>query len=176
MPHPIKELMYKRVLEDVKSGTAIFFARFEGLTVKEFEQLRRQLDKLSENVFVAKNTLVRRALNEIGAQASTVFVEGQVVLVTSHAEPQDISKILLEFAKGREKFKVQGAFLEGQAVRLAFLQELAQLPPRLEVLAALVGRMIAPTARLVMGLQGVIRSFAIALNEVAKKKGEGSKP
>lgn len=174
MPHAVKELMYKRVLDDMKKGTALFFARVEGLTVKEFEELRRQLDRLSERVFVAKNTLVRRALDEMGAKASLEFVEGQVLLVSSRAEPQEISKVLIEFAKGREKFKVQGAILEDQAVRLAFLQELARLPARRELLAALLGRMVTPATRLVMGLQGAIRSLAIALHEVAKKKGEGS--
>lgn len=165
-----KELMFQHVLAGLKDKTAIFFARFEGLSVKEFEELRRQLDRLSDRVFVAKNTIIRRALQEIGAQESLSWVEGQVLLISARSEPQDLSKALLEFSKGRAQFKLQGAFLEGRSVQLAFIQELAKLPPRTELLSAVLGRMMAPLSGLAVTLHGVIRSLAIALNEVAKKK------
>jgi len=77
---------------------------------------------------------------------------------------------LVDFAKGRENFQLDGAFLEGQIFPAQYLQSLANLPSREVLLATLANRMNAPVGGLVNVLSQLTRSLVTVLDQVQKKK------
>ena len=72
---------------------------YRGLTVSSFEQLRRELKKNNAEIRVAKNTLLRKAIQGTPFEVMTSQLEGTTAITVSYADPVAPAKILTEFAK-----------------------------------------------------------------------------
>ncbi len=170
MPSLAKELMLQELLSTLESKNYIFFARYQGLPATEFVELRRKLDKVVDRTVVVKNTLTRLAFKQLGVKDINGLLKGSVLLAIGKKDPQNISRVLVDFAKGRENFQLDGAFLEGQIFPAQYLQSLANLPSREVLLAAVVNRMNAPISGFVNVLGQLMRSLVTVLDQVQKKK------
>lgn len=168
MPGLDKQIMMKDMSKKLEGCPYIFFAKFKGLPVNEFWQLRRSLEKVSRGCFVAKKTLLRRAFPAV--RKGNGLMEGSIVLVTAEKDPQVVSKLLVEFAKDKESFQLAGACVEGKILDLAFVKELSKLPSRIELLAKVVGGIKSPITGFVLNLSGLVSSFVRVLDQVGKKK------
>ncbi len=170
MPSLAKELMLQELMSTLESKNYIFFARYQGLPATEFVDLRRKLEKVVDRTIVAKNTLTRLAFKQLGVKEINGLLKGSVLLAVGKKDPQVISRVLVDFAKGRENFQLDGAFLEGQIFPAQYLQSLANLPSREVLLATLANRMNAPVGGLVNVLSQLTRSLVTVLDQVQKKK------
>ncbi len=170
MPSLAKELMLQELLRTLESKNYIFFARYQGLPATEFVELRRKLDKVVDRTVVVKNTLTRLAFKQLGVKDINGLLKGSVLLAIGKKDPQNISRVLVDFAKGRENFQLDGAFLEGQVFLAQYLQSLANLPSREVLLATVVNRMNAPISGFVNVLGQLMRSLVTVLDQVQKKK------
>ena len=170
MPSLAKELMLQELLNTLESKNYIFFARYQGLPAIEFVELRRKLEKVVDRTVVIKNTLTRLAFKQLGVNDINGLLKGSVLLAIGKKDPQNISRVLVDFAKGRENFQLDGAFLEGQIFPAQYLQSLANLPSREILLATVVNRMNAPIGGFVNVLGQLMRSLVTALDQVQKKK------
>lgn len=131
---------------------------YRGLTVSELEELRVELRKCDSEVRVAKNTLLRRAVEGTEFEQMTEHFTGTSALTVSYDDPVGPAKILVEFAKGHEKLQIRGAVLEGKVLTVADLSALAKLPSKDILLSQLLSVM-----------QGVPTSFVRVLNAVPQK-------
>ncbi len=170
MPGFEKELMLKEVTQKIKGSPYIFFNKFKGLPVNDFFQLRRTLEKVSKNCFVAKNTILKKAFESAGFAKANGFLEDSLVLVTAEKDPQIVSKFLVDFAKDKESFQLAGACIEGEFLDASFVKELSKLPPRIELIAKVVGGIKAPITGFVLTLRSLLSSFVNVLDQVSKKK------
>lgn len=170
MPSLAKELMLQELLNTLQSKNYIFFARYQGLPATEFVELRRKLEKVVDRTVVIKNTLTRLAFKQLGVKEINGLLKGSVLLAVGKKDPQNISRVLVDFAKGRENFRLDGAYLEGQIFPAQYLQSLANLPSREVLLATVVNRMNAPIGGFVNVLGQLMRSLVTALDQVQKKK------
>ena len=165
-----KELMLRELVKTLESKSYIFFAQYQNLSSGDFSELRRSLEKVSERTLVVKNSLSRLAFKQVGIQDVNGLVKGSMILTVSQKDPLLISKVLLEFAKGRENFTVGGAYLEGGVFPAQYLKSLAELPSREVLLASVVGRMQGPISGFVSGLGQLVRSLAVVLDQIQKSK------
>lgn len=170
MPSLAKELMLKELMNTLKSKDYIFFAHYQGLPATEFVELRRKLEKVVDRTVVVKNTLTRLAFKQMGVDEINGMLKGSMLLAVGKKDPQNISRVLVDFAKGRENFQVDGAFLEGQVFPLQYLQSLANLPSREVLLATVVNRMNGPISGFVNVLGQLMNSLVIAIDQIQKKK------
>ncbi|MBI4387612.1 MAG: 50S ribosomal protein L10 [Candidatus Omnitrophica bacterium] len=165
-----KEMLLKQLLETAQTSDYIFFAKFKGLTVNDLNSLRRKLEKVADDVLVVKNSIARMVLERINAKAACDFLEGSVLLTTGKRDPQIVSKVLVEFAKERENFELKGAFVNQTIFQKQFIQDLAKLPLKQELIASVVGGFKAPITGFVLGLGQIVRSLVAALDQIQKKK------
>lgn len=173
MPRLEKEIIIKELKDCIKDNPYVFFSSVAGLSVADISELRRSLEPKSQRALLVKNSLMKRVLNESGANGeATGFLKDQVLVTFGNQEPQDISKALVDFIKDHEKLILRGAIIEGKAVNPDYVKQLAKLPSKQELLGKMVSGINAPIAGFVLTLGGLIRSFAIALNRVAEKKNE----
>ncbi len=170
MPQLEKETMAKQLYKDLEGKNYIFFSRFSSLKVSDFGEIRRKVEKVAERSVVAKNTMIRRVLNELGIQGADQLVDGSVFLTIGNNDPQIVSRILIDYNKEKEGFQVQGAYLDGQVYQKDFLKQLADLPSREVLIASVAGGISAPLRGFVNVLAQVTRSFVIALDQIQKKK------
>lgn len=165
-----KELLLDQLLQAVQASDYMFFAKFKGISANDLNDLRRKLEKVADRAILVKNTIAKIVLERLEAKDAAAFLEGSVLLTMGKKDPQVVSKVLVEFAKDKENFELKGVFIDRQAFQKPFIQELAKLPGRQELLGALVGGMKAPINGFVLGLGGIMRSFVNVLDQIQKKK------
>ena len=170
MPSLGKELMLKELLKALKNKNYLFFSRHQGLSANDFIELRQKLSKVSDRSLVVKNALLKRALGEIGIKDANGLIKGALLITVCEKDPQIASKALLEFAKGKESFQVGGACIEGAVVSEQYVKSLAELPSREVLIATVLGGLNAPISGFVNVLGQLVRSVAIALDQIQKKK------
>jgi large subunit ribosomal protein L10 len=170
MPSLAKELMLRELIKTLESKSYIFFARYQSLPAGDFAELRRKLEKVSERTLVVKNSLSRLAFKQVGINDINGLIKGSIILTVAQKDPHLISKVLLEFAKGRENFEIGGAYLEGGVFPAQYLKSLAELPSREVLLASVLGRMQGPISGFVSGLGQLMRSLAVVLDQIQKSK------
>lgn len=149
------------IVEEIKSNlsssaSSVFF-EYQGLTVSELTQLRRELRKNDSDLKVYKNTLVRRALNDLNINLEEEMV-GPKALAYGNDAVMPV-KVLSEFAKKNPALQIKVGIVEGTITDSKGLSELAALPNREGLLTMLAG-----------GLIGTVRNLAIGLDLYAKQK------
>ncbi len=161
-----------------RTGTVVA-ADFRGLSVADITELRTKLRDADAEMTIIKNTLSRRAADQVGRDALTPYLTGPTGLVWVNGDPAAAAKVLSDFAKEHEEtFSVRGGTLDGEDLPLAALQQLASLPSRDVLLAKLAGGIAAPLTGLAGGLQSLISTFARTLGAVqaSGQLAEGSAP
>ncbi len=162
------------LVEQLKDATGVYFVDFATMTVSETAGFRTTLREKDVVMKVAKNTLIRRALEEIGGY-DTLPVEatkGQTAMIISYDDPTAPAKIIKESFKKVEKPVYKSAVLEGEMFDSTKLEVLASLPSKQDMYAAICGSIGAPASGIVGSINAVMRDVASLVEEVAKKQNE----
>lgn len=159
-----KEALDVLAAELPKSTITIFttFSRAgePGLSVAQLQELKRALRKAEGEYVVAKKTLVDKTLKDLSYDGLDVFgMEGSMGIVLGHGDIYAVSKVLHGFAKQHPSLKLYAAWMDGEALSLEQVTELATMPSREELLARLLGM-----------LQYPLSSLAVVLHQIAEAK------
>lgn len=168
----LKTRIIKEYEQRLKGAKSFFVTDFGGLTNKEIEQLKNKLKSASTDYLVVKNSLCRSAFKEMKIDILSGMVEGSCAISYTDKDPVAVSKVLVDFSKTNEKFKLKGGYADGAILSLDTIRELASMPPREVLLARLVSAMNAPVTGLVTVCSGIVKKFLYAINEIIKKKKE----
>ena len=156
-----KEQLVSELTTKIKGAQALYYTDFTGLNVKRMTELRRRLRKANVEYVVIKNTLALRAVNESGLVGERL--RGPTGLVVAK-DPVAAAKLLTDFAKENDqKPTVKGGLFEGRPLNEAQVKQLAAMPSREQMLAQLGAGMQAPMAAFVGALNGLLYTFAGAL-------------
>ncbi|MFZ5766198.1 MAG: 50S ribosomal protein L10 [Thermodesulfobacteriota bacterium] len=145
-------------------------ADYRGLTVKTFEELRRELKKNNAEIRVAKNTLLRRAVQGTPFEVMSDHLKGTTAVTVSYADPVAPAKILTEFVKSHPELILRGGVLEGKALSADDLKALSSLPSKEVMLATLLSVMNAVPTSFVRVLSAIPQSLLYALLALKDKK------
>jgi len=121
-------------------------------------------------MFVAKNSVARRALKGSGFDAVVKTIEGPCGLIFVNEEPIIVSKALCNFSKGHEQLKLEAAFLEDKVLVQKDIEALAKLPGKEVLRAQLVALLNSPISGLVVTLNRVLAKFVYCLDQIRQKK------
>lgn len=152
-----KAEVVKEILDNLKESSGTVFVDYRGLTDEELTQLRRKLREQNAKIKVYKNTLTKRALDELNLSLDSC-VEGPSAIVFSNDEVSPI-KVVTAFAKDHESLTVKGGIIDGKVASVEELAKLATIPSREGLLTMLAGGMI-----------GLVRDLSIALDLYSKQK------
>ncbi len=164
-----KSQVIAEIKEKFQRSTGVVIADYRGLTVAQVTKLRVELRQAGVEYRVLKNTMVRRAADEVGIQGLESYLEGPTA-VAFCIDPVAPAKILSDFAKTNKFFKVKAGVLEGKVIGPEAVKALAELPTRPILLAMVLRGMQAPLTGMANVLQGPIRKFGYALEEIRKLK------
>lgn len=166
-----KQTTVQMLTEGLKKAKSAVFANFQGLKVKEMEELRSECRKNDISVLAAKKTLVKRACDEIGlSDINPKLFAGGVTAFMGTGDEIAPAKIVSKFAKTHEVLKVFGGLLEGKYIDANMIKSLAALPGRQELLGRLVGSINSPVSGFVNVLAGNLRNLVGVLGNIAKSK------
>jgi large subunit ribosomal protein L10 len=130
-------------------------ADYQGLSVLEFNELRKSLRDGGSIGQVFKNTLVRRSAKQsVGDDTSADFekflgsLKGPTLVITSEKDPVSPAKTLAEFIKAKQKVKVKGAWLDGKFLDESAFDQLSKMPGKEEILGQLLALINTPATQL----------------------------
>lgn len=161
-----KEKIVKFLKEEIRKAKVIVFSDYRGLKVKEIQNLRESL-KEKGRFYVTKKTLLKRALEDLDLKIEEEILEG-LGLIFGHEEIQPL-KILVDFSKEHEKFKIKGGILEERMLTLEEILNLAKLPNKEELLTKLVFQIKSPLVGLQNVLKANLRNLIYILKQIANK-------
>ena len=98
------------------------------------------------------------------------FLAGPTGIVFSGVDPVAPAKALKQFTDERKKLSIKAAYIDGQLVDAKQVAVLASLPPKIELLAKLVGTLASPLRGLVTVLQGNQSGLVRVLNQIREQK------
>ncbi len=166
-----KEEIVADVAETVSRSRGMFFTDFTGLTVEEATELRREFRKIGVKYQVVKNTFIRKALEKTtGYDSVYSSLAGPTGVAFAFDDPVAPAKVIQKFADKHKKLSLKVCVVEKQVYDGSRLDELAKMPTRKEMMAAILGSIQAPLAGVPNVLQAVIRDLVSVIDEVGKKK------
>ena len=169
MPKPEKVETVEELKGRIEGNAVAIATQYKGINVEQATELRRKLRVESVVFKVYKNTLVKRALDELGLAEADAFLDGPTAWAFCQ-DPVTPARVLKEFAKDVKAVVMNGGILEGEVVSREQIQALASLPSREALLAQVVGTIAAPLRNLVGTLQAVPRNLVCVLDEIRKKR------
>lgn len=166
-----KEEIVAEVSELVGRARGMFFTDFSGLTVDQATELRREFRKSGIGYRVVKNTLIRKALEQAtGYDKVYDGLVGPTGVAFAFDDPIAPARIIQKFAEKHNKLSLKVCVLEREVYPGSKLGELAKLPSRPEVIAAVLGSIQAPLAGVPMVVNSVLRDLVSVIGEIEKKK------
>ena len=104
------------------------FADYRGLTVEQITELRKQLRAKDCQFKVMKNNFVKVAFDEMKIENLADYLAGPTAIALLKDDPNEVAKILFDFAKEAPALQVKGAFIDKEiydAEKIeAFLEEM----------------------------------------------------
>ena len=171
MPTPQKEALVAEIRAKLDGAAGIILADYRGLSVKELQQLRRNLRETGAEVKVYKNSLAMIAVTEAGLpEGLNDMLVGPSVFVFAGEDPVAPAKVMTTFAKEHAALEVKGGLVEGALVDAAGMAAVAALPSREELIAKMLGTMLNPMSGLVRVLNGPAGAFARVVQAIADQK------
>lgn len=167
-----KQEILRNLTERIKKSKSIIFTGFNALGVKDNEALRSKLRAENGEYYVAKKTLLERALKEQGiTNLETKTLDGKIAAVFSYGDEVASAKVVNTFRKDKEdKIFFLGGILEGNLLSKTEVESLAKLPSKQELYAKLVGSLNAPVSGFVNVLAGNLRGLVTVLKAIEEKK------
>lgn len=167
-----KEELIAELYEKLSRCEAVFICEYRGLTVGQITTLRSNIRKAGGEMKVAKNTLMRIALNNLGLPTADEFDNGPNVYTLAYSDVAAVAKALRDFAreKGNEALIIKGAIYGKNVLQQNQVLALADLPSKEVLLAQVVGTLAAPLRGLVTVLSAPMRDLVTCLNQIAEQK------
>lgn len=167
-----KKVVVEEIKEKIQNAKSVVLVKFSGLTVSEDTELRREFRKNNVEYKVLKNTLVRKAFNDLGVTDFDEDLNGPTSVAFGLDETGAAKIIMGAVKKYDTKVAIKSAFVDGGRVDANGVKALASMPSKEELIAKMLGSMQAPLSNFVGVLSAMPRSLVIALNAIAEKKAQ----
>ena len=167
------------VIEHLKEGfagsVASFVVNYQGLTVVQMQNLRRELRQQGGELKVAKARLVKLAVNGMeGVDTLTPFLKEQIGVVFADKDVSAVAKVLRDFAKKNEAFEIVAGHMDQKTLSANDVVRIASLPSREVLLAQVCATLQAPSASLARVLNGMTLRLLWTLKQVGDQKQNGT--
>lgn len=155
----LKEAKVAEIKEKLEKAQGVVLADYQGLTVEEDTQLRKNLREAGVEYKVYKNKLVARAAEELGLGDVVSHLEGPVSIAFGYEDATAPARILNDFAKNHKKIELKAGIVEKVVYDKEMIVKIASIPSKEVLIAKLLGSIKAPLSNL-----------AYLLNAIKEKK------
>ncbi|MCX6344741.1 MAG: 50S ribosomal protein L10 [Armatimonadetes bacterium] len=156
-------------LKKILQSTTVILTDYQGLDVRGLMAFRKKLRESNSGYKIIKNTLLKRAAEDLLAKKLTDELVGPTAIVYSD-DPVAAAKTLKDYTRGAKAIKLKSGIVDGQIVTIEQINELAKIPSREQLYAMLVGGLMSPITGLAGTLQGMLGQLVFTLQSVADQK------
>lgn len=154
-----KSEILAKVAAALKGAVSVAFVRFNKLTVADTTAMRKTLKDEGVNYFVAKKTLLTKALEAAGYEGTLPELPGEVAIAWSNDDATAPARGVHQHTKKHEGLSLLGGVFENKFMDASAMTAIATIPA-IPVLRGMFANVI----------NSPIQRFAIAMSEVAKTK------
>ncbi|CUB01063.1 50S ribosomal protein L10 [Pannonibacter indicus] len=154
--------------EELRSTSVVVVAHYAGLSVAQMTALRLKVRDAGGTVKVAKNRLVKLALQGTDLEHINGLFTGPTLIAYSE-DPVAAPKAMVEFAKTTDKFVILGGALGKTNLNAEGVKSLATMPSLEELRAKLVGMIQTPASRIAQVVNAPAGQLARVFGAYAKK-------
>lgn len=150
-----KEEEVSKLAEKLKEAKIILLTDYRGINVADVTKLRADLRNTNSEYKVIKNNIIKRALDANGESGLDDLLEGPTAIVIGTEDYLEPSKVIYNFSKNNEFYKIKGGIIEGKVMTAEEIITLAKLPSRQELMAKLAGALLGNITKLAVALDAV---------------------
>lgn len=154
-----KQNVVEEITKKLDDSKSVILFSYQGLSVADIADLRKELRSNDSEVKIYKNTLLKRALDSKNINLDS-FLEGPNAIIFGKTILEPI-KVISKFKKDHDAVSIQTGVIEGEVVTVDTINEYAAIPSMEGLLTMLAGGMIEH-----------VKNLSIGLNLYAEKLGE----
>ena len=162
-----KKIYIEEMKEFFNKTTSVFVTHYQGLTVKQIDDLRSEMRKNGILFKITKNRITKLALGNSKFKKLENLFTGPTAVAFSE-DPITSAKILTKFAKSNSNLKIIGGLMDEEPLSIEDVAKIATLPTLDEARAKIVGILNTPASNLVTIL--LAPGSKIAILALAKSK------
>ena len=163
-----KEIVVEELSQIFESSGVVVVSHYQGLTVAEMQDLRRQMSLAGGSIRVAKNRLAKIALEGKPCGSIAKYLSGMTVLAYSE-DPVAAAKVIESYAKENDKLSILGGAMGENSLDVAGVKLLASMPSREELIASIVGCVAAPAASIAGAIGGPGSAMASVISTIEER-------
>jgi large subunit ribosomal protein L10 len=159
----------EKLNQDLQKASSMIVGTFSKLTVAKDFELRKTVRAAGGSYRVVKNNLAEIASEGTPAAEVLKGLRGMTSLVYTSGDPVALAKALTTYAKTNPTFTFKAGMVEGRAIDIRAINDLANMPSREEILARLLFLINAPATQLAQVINAVGRNLAVVVDQGTKE-------
>ena len=154
--------------EFFNANDSVLITHYQGLTVKQLDELRSEMRKNGIMFKITKNRITKLALADTKCKDLSKLFTGPTAVAFSE-DAITSAKILTKFAKKNSNLKIIGGIMEEEPLSVEEVQKIATLPTLDEARAKIVGILTTPAQKIISILLAPGSKIAILAHAKSKK-------
>jgi large subunit ribosomal protein L10 len=166
-----KAKQVESIREELSRAKGVVLSKFEGITVAQDSELRREVARSGARYKVVKNSVIERAAQ--GTPVEPVMaakLKGTTSVAVTDNDPVALAKALTNYAKDNPVLVFKAGVVEGRVVSLDDFLALASLPSKEALHAKALFLIKAPATQVASAIAGVGRKLAVVIQQAVKEK------
>ena len=170
MPNSHNKEEVKILTKKIKDATAIYFAEYHGLNVKDITSLRGLFFEKNIEFRVSKNTLLKIACKNNNFNKIDEFLTGSTAVAFSYDDPSLPAKVFKDFTKERDLPSVKGIIFDGSIMDGKQFDKIANMPSKKELLSKLAMLLVSPMLKFALTVKSPMHDLVNILNQLKGNK------
>jgi large subunit ribosomal protein L10 len=163
-----KQSYIKEMTAQFAKSEAVLVTHYQGLSVKQLDNLRKQMREHGIQFKITKNRITKIALKKSRCKDLSNLFTGPTAVALSE-DAISSAKILTKFSKENENLKILGGIMGKEILDVAAVANIATLPTLYEARAKIIGILRSPAQKIVSILLAPASKIAILALEKSKK-------
>ena len=155
--------------EDLQKSKNLFVTGYEKLKVGQDFELRKTIRAAGGKYRVVKNNLAEIASEGTPSEPVLKGLRGMTSMAYTTNDPVALAKALTTYAKANPTFTFKAGLVEGRAIDIKQIGDLANMPSKEEIYAKLLYLIQAPAQRLAMTINAAGRTLAVVIDQGVKE-------
>jgi large subunit ribosomal protein L10 len=165
-----KKKDFEELRKALEAANNVFVTSYEKMRVDQDFNLRKTVRGAGGSYRVVKNNIAEIASEGLPHAAILEGLRGMTSLAFTSGDPVALAKALTAYAKINPSLTFKAGLVEGRAIDIRAINDLASMPPKEEIFARLLYLINAPAQRLVTAVNAVGRNLAVVIDQGVKEQ------
>ena len=155
--------------QDLEKSRNLFVTGYEKLKVGQDFELRKAVRGAGGKYRVVKNNLAEIASQGTPSEQVLKGLRGMTSMAYTTNDPVALAKALTVYAKANPTFTFKAGIVEGRAIDVKSIADLANMPSKEVIFAKLLYLINSPAQRLAMTINAAGRTLAVVIDQGVKE-------